>query len=268
ALPWRRLGLRGRLFAAFGAVAVTTVLASGNALISYDGLGRSLGVVTGTSLPQVTRAAKIAKTSAEVVAGAQALLAANDAAERERTTQALNAARQELMQSVDELPAQDAAKLKETAGRMSQNLDKVARAVAERQALAAERRAMVDAVRGVHQKLGEKLAPMADDASFSLTLGLQTATEKAEPDVIQKTLAGLADNELASLQAVLELRAEANLVLGLLVEAADLQSRELMPPVKDRFVAAAGRLDKAKAALKDAEISKLVTALVDFGKRN
>ena len=31
--PWRRLGLRGRLFAAFGAVAATTVLASGTALV-------------------------------------------------------------------------------------------------------------------------------------------------------------------------------------------------------------------------------------------
>src|SRR5262249_28011152 len=49
-----QLGLRGRLFAAFGAVAAITVLASAIAFVSYDRLGRSLEVVTGTSLPHVT----------------------------------------------------------------------------------------------------------------------------------------------------------------------------------------------------------------------
>ena len=47
-----------------------------------------------------------------------------------------------------------------------------------------------------------------------------------------------------SLQAILELRAESNLMLGILVEAADLPSAELLPPVKDRFTATAGRLGK------------------------
>jgi methyl-accepting chemotaxis protein len=68
------------------------------------------------------------------------------------------------------------------------------------------------------------------------------------------------------LQAVLDLRAESNLVLGILVEAADLPSVDLLPPVKDRFTAAAGRLGKAAAALKDAETSKLVDELVKTGK--
>ncbi|MEA3021485.1 MAG: hypothetical protein QOK01_337, partial [Alphaproteobacteria bacterium] len=70
---WCRLGLRSRLFAAFGAVAALTVLASGTALVSYSGLARSLAVVTGTSLPQVTRASKVAKAAGEVAAAAPAL---------------------------------------------------------------------------------------------------------------------------------------------------------------------------------------------------
>ena len=69
-----------------------------------------------------------------------------------------------------------------------------------------------------------------------------------------------------SLQAILDLRAESNLMLGILVEAADLPSVELLPPVRDRFTATAGRLGKAAAAFKDAETSKLVTELVKTGK--
>src|SRR5689334_18470777 len=59
--PWQRWGLRGRLFAAFGAVVATTLLASSTALVSYDRLGRSLEVVIGTSLPHMTRASNIAQ---------------------------------------------------------------------------------------------------------------------------------------------------------------------------------------------------------------
>src|SRR5262249_50354628 len=109
---------------------------------------------------------------------------------------------------------------------------------------------------------------MADDAAFTLTIGLQSAADKGELADVQRTLSGLADNDLASLQAVLELRAEANLVLGILVEAADLPSRELLPPLKDRFIAAAGHLSKAAAALKDATITKLAGELVSVGKRD
>ena len=84
--------------------------------------------------------------------------------------------------------------------------------------------------------------------------------------MVQKTLAALADTELASLQAVLGLRAESNLMLGILVEAADLPSADLLPPVKDRFTATAGRLGKAAATLKDPDTLKLVDELARIGR--
>jgi len=94
------LGLRGRLFAAFGAVATITVLASATAFVSYDRLGRSLEVVTGTSLPHVTRASNIAVAAAEVVGQAQALLAASGADDRTRALKALDDARAALNEAV------------------------------------------------------------------------------------------------------------------------------------------------------------------------
>ena len=138
--------------------------------------------------------------------------------------------------------------------------------VTERQTIAASRDALVASLRKSHQKLAEKLSPMADDAGFSLTMGLQSAADNKDLEVIQKTLSALADNELAALQAILELRAESNLMLGILVEAADLPSIDLLPPVKDRFTATAGRLGKSAAAFKNPEASKLVDELVKTGK--
>src|SRR5690348_7089688 len=198
--PWRRLGLRGRLFAAFGAVAATTVLASGTAIVSYDRLGHSLELVTGTSLQHVTRASNIAQSAADVVASAQALLAAATTDERTRALAVLDTARRKLNEAVEALPAADAAKLKETAGRMSKNLDGLARSIREREALGEARVKLVGELRNAHQKLAEKLAPMADDAAFSLTLGLQSAADKGDAEAVKQTLGALADTDLVSLQ--------------------------------------------------------------------
>src|SRR5712691_3315103 len=94
---WRRLGLRGRLFAAFGVVAATTLLASGNALISYDRLGRSLDAVTATSMAHMARAADVAKAVDGVASAAQTLRAARTEAERTHAQEAANMARAQLM---------------------------------------------------------------------------------------------------------------------------------------------------------------------------
>jgi methyl-accepting chemotaxis protein len=267
-MSWHGLGLRGRLFAAFGAVTATTVLASSTAFVSYDRLGRSLEVVTGTSLPHVTRASNIAMAAADVVGQAQALLAASGADERTRALKALDAARAALNDAAAALPGEEAAKLKETAQCMSENLDRLAKSVAERQAIAAERATLVGAVRAAHGKLAEKLVPMVDDGAFALTLAIEQAADKGELADVRRTLGTLADNDLFALQTTLELRAEANLLLGVLVEAADLRDREQMPPVKDRFVAAASHLDRAAAALRNPAVTKLVADLASIGRRN
>jgi methyl-accepting chemotaxis protein len=265
AMLWYHLGLRGRLFTAFGVVAALTVLASSSAIISYDNLGHSLGAIAEKSLPEITRASSVVRAASEVAAAAPRLLAAADTAEREYALKVLTAARQELTQTIGALAAEDAARLNKTADRILVNLDRLMQSVTERQAIAASRDALVASLRKSHQKLAEKLAPMADDAGFTLTIGLQTVADKKDLDLVQKTLAALADNELVSLQAILELRAESNLVLGILVEAADLSSADLLPPVKDRFTSTARHLTKAAAAFKDPEASKLVDGLVKIG---
>ena len=266
AMSWYRLGLRGRLFAAFGMVAALTVLASSSAIISYDSLARSLGAIAERSLPEITRASKVVRAAGEVAAAAPRLLAATDSTEREHALKILTAARQQLTQTIGTLGAEDAARLNKTADRMLENLNRLTQSVTERQTIAASRDALVASLRKSHQKLAEKLTPMADDAGFTLTIGLETVADKKDLQLVQNTLAALADSELASLRAILDLRAESNLILGILVEAADLPSADLLPPVKDRFTSTARRLGKAAAALKDSETSKLVDELVRIGK--
>ena len=141
---WYHLGLRGRLFMAFGVVAALTVLASGSAIISYDSLGRSLGAISEKSLPEITRAS-------EVVQGRRRRRrrrtspARRDGSGRARPrlqgsdrgapgTQARRSARS---------PPMTPRKLNKTADRILVNLDRLMQSVAERQTIAAARDALV-----------------------------------------------------------------------------------------------------------------------------
>ncbi|AEI03329.1 putative methyl-accepting chemotaxis protein [Afipia carboxidovorans OM5] len=266
ALSKLNLGLRGRLFLAFGLVAALTVVASLNAIISYVSLDNSLGVIAEQSLPELTRSSKVIKAAGDVSAAAPTLLAAANNAERSDALKALETARTEMKQALSLLSAKDAAKLNETTGRIFENLTLLEKSVTERQSIAESRQALIGELRKAHQKLAEKLIPIADDVAFDLTMALESAADGNDTANIHKTLLGLADNELGALQAVLALRAESNLMLGVLVEAADLASADLLPPVKDRFMAAANHANKAAVILNNADTTKLVGQLVAIGK--
>ena len=114
----------------------------------------------------------------------------------------------------------------------AENLTRLEQSVTERQRIADARIALIGELRKAHGKLAEKMIPIADDVAFTLAMALETAADGQDPATIHKTLMGLADNELGALQAVLALRAESNLTLGILVEAADLATADLLPPVK------------------------------------
>ncbi|MGB3045289.1 MAG: methyl-accepting chemotaxis protein [Xanthobacteraceae bacterium] len=260
-----QVGLRGRLFMAFGLVAALTVIASVNAIVSYNSLGSSLGVIAERSLPEITRSSQVVKAAGSVGAAAPSLLAAANDTEREQAARTLALSRDDLTRAIGTLSSEDAALLNKAARPILDNLTRLEQSVTERQAIAAARAARIAELRKTHQKLAEKLIPIADDVGFTLAMALETAADKQDVDVIRKTLLGLADNELGALQAVLALRAESNLLLGILVEAADLTSADLLPPVKDRFNATARRLGKAATVLQNAETTKLVNELVTIG---
>jgi methyl-accepting chemotaxis protein len=271
----RRLGVRGKLLAAFGAVAALTVLASAVAVVSYDGIGRSLAGITESNIPAMDASLKLTKSSAEISAVAPALLAAADAKERAATLDALQADQQELGSAIDALAAtpggaEATRPLRQLVGKFAGNLSQLAAAVEQRLARRDERVTMAKEVRESHAALAEALAPLADDAGFDLTTGLQVAADGLDAQAMKSHLTDLADKQLVALQAMFELRADSNLAVGLLIEAANVPGKELLPPVLDRFNAAAGHLEKSLAALKSEQTNGAlrgpVAKLLQYGR--
>ncbi len=250
-----RFGIRGRLFAAFGAVAALTVLASAVAVLSYENVGRTLSGITEANIPAMSVSLRLAKGSAGIAAVAPALLAAADMKEHAATVAALEADQQELGRAIDALAAtpegiEATPVLRKIASELAGNLSQLAATVEQRLALRDRRVAMAKEIRDSHAALSEALAPLVDNASFDLATGLQGAADSVSAEKTRSTLSELADNQLAALQAMLDLRANGNLALGLLIEAANVPGKEDLTPVRDRFTAAAGHLDKSLAVLK------------------
>jgi methyl-accepting chemotaxis protein len=272
--------IRGKLFVAFGAVAALTVLASSVAIISYGNVGRTLGGITEASIPAMSASLDLAKSSAEITAVAPSLVAAGNTKERTTTLGQLQADQEQLRRAIDALAATsgDAAEtsaLQKLAADLRDNLSEIAAAVEQRLALRDQRIALSQQIRDSHEALDKALAPLIDDAGFDLTTGLQTAadgiTDNTTDGAALKThLSDLADKQLVALQTMLDVHADSNLTLGLLIEAANVPSKELLPPVRDRFNAAANHLDKSVAALKGELTAGIlrdpVAKLLQFGR--
>ena len=261
-----RFGLAARLFLAFGVVTVLTVLAGAVALIVTDRMAGAVASLTGESLPETRAAFLLAQRSAGIAAAAPALAAAASAAEEHAAWTRLEAELRSLDTQLGDAHADD---LRPIAARLGAGLRRLAGAVERRLALETARDERVRAMLAAHQDMLTRLAPVADEAAFGLTLGLRSATEAGDGAAIEARLNALADVELLVLGAVLELRAEANLIAGLMGEAAQAQSREQLVPLQDRFAATAGRmlraLDAAAGMPQAAELRGAAQALAQHG---
>ncbi|MET0105222.1 MAG: hypothetical protein ABW072_08765, partial [Sedimenticola sp.] len=83
------IGIRGRLFAAFGVITVTTIAAAIVAWFSFTRLGDTLDDMAGRSVPAVTHAAQLAEYGGGIIGIAPALAAAQNENERKRTWELL-----------------------------------------------------------------------------------------------------------------------------------------------------------------------------------
>ena len=123
---------------------------------------------------------------------------------------------------------------------------------------------MTAAVEAAQRALRETLAPMVDDAGFNLVTTSEDVTAKSTD-----AIANLVEGGVGNLQVLLTLRAEGNLAVGLLNEAAGVPDPSSLQPLKERFVAAANHAEKLLARLpsatNDGSLKGITEALIGFG---
>jgi len=119
------------------------------------------------------------------------------------------------------------------------------------------------ALKTAHESLLLTLTPMIDDAAFDLVL----TTERVSAHN-RKQLNDLIDVGANVLQLLLTVRAEGNLAVSLLDQAAGTLDVSLLEPLSERFVAAKEHIEQMLRELPpslDGQVRKVASTFVDLG---
>jgi class 3 adenylate cyclase/PAS domain-containing protein len=243
------LGIKAKLFLAFGGMAMLTCGAGAVAWYAFTEIDRSVTRITAESVVGMAASLRLAEKSAEITAIAPALIASRTEEERVheqgRLVQRLN----ELSTVTESLKVTGAAEARVTAltqieGEIAKELHALSEAVEQRLRLSARREAAVAELADLHAKMQTVLEPLVDDAGFNLVISSEDVTAKNKEEI-----AGLVEGGVKSLQGLLTLSAEGNLAAGLLTEAAHVEDPALIQPIRERFSAAAAAIEKSLEAL-------------------
>ena len=133
-----------------------------------------------------------------------------------------------------------------------------------RRSLEGKRERMSAVAESAQRALHEKLTPMVDDAGFDLVTMSEDVTTKSTDAITGLVLGGV-----RTLQVLLTLRADGNLAAGLLNEAANVPDPAALPPLQERFDAAANHakklLGQLSAQAAEGPLRSLTETLIGFG---
>jgi signal transduction histidine kinase/DNA-binding response OmpR family regulator/HAMP domain-containing protein len=246
-----RLGIKGRLFLAFCAMAATTAIASAVAWYAFMGIDRAVTQITTDSIPGMATSLRLAESSAEIAATAPALMVSASQEERDRVRAGLQERTKELIALTGALrvvgaPRERIADLADIEGQITLRLSELDTAVKRGLGFKARREAAVADLAGVHAEFLNALEPLADDAVFELVTNGEQVTADST-----KAINDLVEGGVSTLQQLLTINAEGNLIAGLLVEAAQAPDPNLIEPLRERFDTAAASVDRSLRKLPD-----------------
>src|SRR5215475_10971703 len=116
-----------------------------------------------------------------------------------------------------------------------------------------------------HESLLLTLVPMIDDAAFDLVMATERVTTSGK-----RKLTELIDVSADLLQLLLTLRAEGNLAVGVLQQAAGTSNVTLLQALNERFIAAKEHIEQIlrqlPLSLDTARLQKAALALIGVGK--
>ncbi len=271
-----RLGLSIKLYAAIAGAVALILAASLVAWISFVELGQLQRRITREHIPSMTDSLRLAHQSAVIAATAPALVSAPNEAERERLMNDVRGHQQVMAALIDDLEKQSAKatdpgnpqelilRIRQATAELSDVLDKLDQSVGRQLALKIELADRRDRAVELHRHLIERLTPLLDDATMFLVTGYRTI------DDVSPVPAELRYSKEALLEyaAIAQLGIEGNLLGGLLAEGANIPDANLLPPLSERFEAAADRFRAALPAVKgkEAEVLRVIAdGLINLG---
>lgn len=243
---WLRT-IRARLYVAFGFAAGLTVLASLFALYVSSDISAILTAIVSRSMPATIESLRLSEEASILVASVPRLMAVEDDGHRQQIAHDIRTQSNLLGTRLDHLRALGVSQSQsEVIGQalvaMNERLATLEELVSKRLTLSAQRRTLGLSVRKFHEGLLEAITPVIDDANFDLM------TRRPPPG--DRTTTSQATE---SLRRLYEIEANANLLVGLLIESSLIDDPAKLPPIRDLIATAKRHIEDNLRALPSAD---------------
>lgn len=241
-----RFGIRVRLFLAFVAVAVLSVVACALGWLSYDRLGGTLDEFAESHLPALGLAAKLAEEGGAIIATAPVLAGSRTEAEMDAIREALGR-RLAALRSLTDAIEGGVPGLRPVVDALSRNLSELDGTVRHRLALGRRNQEAIERLRWLHADFLDEIDPLVADARFNIQSALASVESgKPSADAVR-----VLREENRRSEALLQIGANGNLAVGLIARAATLATPEMLDDNAGFLDETADRLQRDLAALSD-----------------
>ena len=259
----RRIGLGVKMYAAFGLGVLLMLAASVVALVSFGVVSNSQRHITERSVPSLVAAIRAAQQSSALVNAAPRLVSASSASELVEVKTAIARDKELLNKLIDELRLHDslanqqqARTLRALSDALTTTLEKIEQSSSRRRELQRHLDAREAEIPVMTRQIDRILVPEIDDQQFFLATGLREIDDQPVPPAERTSYA-----EQVRYRDLLTLHTQANLATRLLAEAAVLNDRTLIQPLRERYNAALGSFERA---FRSTESHEAPTRMLDF----
>ena len=253
-----RFRISTQLYAGLGAAVAFTLLASLVAWFSFNRVGEAQSRVNEGSVPQMSSAFRIAQRAGDLVNAAPRLVAAATPEALAEVKTSIDQRRAAFEQELGALRGEDPRHdlIRQRGEALTANINAIEASVAQSLELAARRQRMADEVGLLQAQLSRDiLLPAIDDQFFYTITGYRTLDAGA--DVRGKHLSV---PEVAYYRSLADLHNYATQGAQLLLNAFSLADAPLLEPLRDRFNATAGSIERHLASLPELEMRAVVAA--------
>jgi len=249
-----RSGIGSRLQLAFGAAALMTVIACAVSVFSFWNTEHDVQQIAHREVPLMTEAQGLSVMSGEISAAAARFVSATTVRDQRIIASQIDDRSMQMRALIDKVrqgTSKEAFSAVDSASRLLENnLSELDTVMVSRSNLRAQIERKVEALHKLHAKLTDIITPIADKAYLD-------ALNRAE---------GSGNAHLNALRNALELKAQTHQIASLLSAGAAMREQSGMQPLVDQFTMSSLLLMQAAQAVRNAEVTKDIEALLEFGR--
>ncbi|MAY68094.1 MAG: hypothetical protein CMM77_13335, partial [Rhodospirillaceae bacterium] len=255
------MGIGGRLLLSVLAIFATTVAAIVIGWVSMTSSSNTMTEITRVRAPAMADALRLSETVARITSIAPALVAAKTTEEREGIAARVQTSFGEFGKVITraKISPEVMADLQSGADKLKAQLGQIEVKVTERNKLAGIRVATMDKLQALHKEVAVSAAGIIDDVTFNLSLGAE-AVDVTQPGALLEFV----ESGVEPLSAAMNVKAEANQIVGLLGNAATETESESLPPLRERFLTSKSQFQDALSLIGESDAAK---HLVELGQK-